>query len=144
MTKFTEALARIEVDADKPSRMIIRGPDGRPLADADGSMNYVDLYSPDSEIARRHQRKIANGRLAQRRRIKVTAEEIEADAVDLLVALTAGWGSIDKDGQAKQDDDFSTELARSIYADPANSEFRSQIDEFLADRANFSKASSKS
>lgn len=81
MAKFTQALARIEVDAEKPSRMIIRGPDGRPLTDADGSMNYVDLYSPDSEIARRHQRKIANGRLAQRRRIKVTAEEIEADGL---------------------------------------------------------------
>lgn len=140
MSKFAERLATIGVDVEKPQRMIVLGFDGQPLLGADGSRNYIDIFSSDSEIARQHQRAVTTQRLAMRRNAKPTAVELEKSSLDLLAVLTAGWGTIGKDGVATPDADFSTEAARALYADPKNAELRSQVDEFAGQRANFSQA----
>ncbi len=146
---FAAAIAGLKIEAEQPERMIVLGLDRRPLRNADGSLNYVRLYSADSAVARRHQRAVANRRIAQRGRSKPTAEEIEADAVEFLVALTAGWGALIEASEAEPekeipDPEFSAQAARALYADPAHAELRAQVDEFVGDRANFGKASSKS
>lgn len=140
MTKFSDRVSKIEVEVDKPQQMIVLGFDRQPLRDADGSTNYIDVYSSDSEIARKHQRIITNRRLAMRGRGKLTAGEIESESIELLVVLTAGWGSIAKDGTKTPDPDFSEQAARELYSNPRNAELRGQVDEFAADRGNFSPA----
>lgn len=136
MPKFTDRVASLEVEVEKPSRMIVLGFDRQPLRGDDGSTNYIDLFSADSQVARKHQRLVTNRRLAMRGRGKLTAAELESEAVELLVALTAGWGTISKDG-AVTADEFSPSDARDLYSNPKNSELRAQVDEFTAERGNF-------
>lgn len=143
MSKFADSVARVQVQVDAPGRMIILGLDRQPLKDKDGGTNYIDLYSVDGERARKHDRAIRNRRLAMRGRGKLTASELDGDHLELLVALTAGWGAIGKDGVAVPEAEFSAEAARTLYSDPANAEIRTQVEEFIADRENFLKASQK-
>ena len=143
MSKFTDTIAGLRIESEQPARMIIRGIDGQPIRHEDGSVGYVKVHSSDSRIARRHQQAVANRRLQVRGRSKITAQEVETDTIELLVALTAEWGTI-KDGAEAPDPEFSKDLVRRIYSDPENVELRNQVDEFAADRANFTKASSTS
>jgi len=139
MSKF----AALALEVEKPVRMTIVHPVSRqPLRDADGNEAYIDLFSGDSEPARKHQRTAQRRRIAMRGRGKITPEEIEADSVELLAALTAGWMLLALDG-ARLDVPFSIENARELYADPSVAWLRDQVDEFAAERANFSKASPK-
>lgn len=140
MSKFS-ALA---IEIEKPGRMVVVHPVSRqPLRDADGKEAFIELYSSDSEIARKHQRTVTRRRLAMRGRGKLTPEELEAEAIELLCALTTGWYLLDFHG-AVIDVPFNQENARELYADSAVSWMREQVDEYAADRGNFSKALSKS
>jgi hypothetical protein len=76
-----------------------------------------------------------------RGRMKITPEEIEAEAVDILAALTVGWHLVDLRGDVI-DLPFTQENARELYGNPAVSWLREQIDESTADRGNFSQGSS--
>lgn len=140
MSKF----AALALEVDRPSRMVIVHPVTRqPLRDAEGQEAYIELHSGDSEIARKHQRAVTRRRLAMRGRGKIAAEELEAEAVELLAVLTAGWHLLDFNG-GTIDVPFSPENARELYSANALSWIREQVDEFTADRANFSKAKSNS
>lgn len=140
MSKF----AALALEVDKPGRMTIVHPVSRqPLRDAEGKEAFVDLYSNDSEPARKHQRAVQRRRLAMRGRGKLTPEELEAEQVELLAALTAEWYLVDLAGRPI-DVPFSQENARELYGDAAVSWLREQVDEFAGDRGNFSKASPKS
>jgi hypothetical protein len=140
MSKF-DALA---LEVDKPSRMVIVHPVTRqPIRDADGTEAYISLFSGDSEPARKHQRTVSRRRLAMRGRGKLTPEELEAEAVELLAVVTTGWLLLDFNGKPI-DVEFSQDNARELYGLSALSWIREQVDEFVADRGNFSKASSKS
>lgn len=138
MSKF----AKLALEVDKPARMIIVHPILRqPLRNATGDEAYIDLYSADSAPARKHTASVARKRLNMRRGGKLTPEEIEAEAVELLCALTAGWELFDLEGDALEIP-FNHENARDAYREPGLSWLREQVDEFVADRGNFSKASS--
>lgn len=142
-----DSIAKISLESDKPGRMIIKGLDSQPIRAADGSVSYIDLYSADSVIAQKHRREIDRRRLVASRGgrgLKITPEELAGDAVDLLVTLTAGAGTIATDGTVTPDEDFKAEKFRAIYADPANAEFRGQVEDFVGERGNFAKASSTS
>ena len=112
----------------------------QPLRDAKGNEAYIEHYSSDSEIACKHQRAVQRRRLAMRGRAKITPEELEAEAVDILAALTTGWHLVDLKGNVI-DLPFSQENARELYSNPAVSWLREQLDESTADRANFSQGS---
>lgn len=138
MSKF----AGLEIPVDQPQRMVLVHPITRqPLCDPEGRQAYLDIYSADSEAARRHNRAIQRKRLAMRGRGRITPEELEGEGVDLLAALTTGWHLVGVDGQAI-DVPFSIETARELYASPALAWIREQVDEFAADRGNFAAASS--
>lgn len=133
----------LELEIEKPYRLTLVHPVTRqPLRDEEGKEAYIDHYSSDSEIARKHQRAIARRRLAMRGRAKITPEELEAEATDLFVALTAGWYLVDLRGK-KIDVPFSQESARRLYSNSAVGWIREQVDESTADRANFSQGSPK-
>ena len=140
MSKFSA----LSLDVEKPARMIVVHPVSRqPLRSVDGKIEaFIDIFSADSEAARKHQRNVSRRRLAMRGRGRVTPEEMEADSVELLAAVTAGWSLLSLDG-SPIDVSFSLEAARELYADPSVAWLRDQVDEFASERGNFSKASPK-
>ena len=141
MTGFLQNISKTVIEAGAPGRMTVLDFNRQPIRNTDGSTNFIDLYSADSEIAKKQNRRVTDRRIAMKGRGKVSAAEIEADQVELLVSLTAGWGTISKDGQTvTHDPAFSADAARDLYSNPDNAEIRSQVDEFTADRGNFSKA----
>lgn len=137
MSKF----AGMALEVDKPSRMVIVHPVSRqPLRDNEGKEAFIELHSGDSDVARKHHRAVQRRRLAMRGRGKITPEELEAEHVEFLSALTVGWYLVDLSG-APIAVPFSPENARDLYAEAALSWVREQVDEFTGDRGNFSKAS---
>lgn len=131
----------LALEVETPGRMIIVHPVSRqPLRDLEGREAFIELYSSDSEVARNHIRAVSRRRLALRGRGKVTPEELEAEQVELLAVLTNSWYLLGLDGEVIGVD-FTTENARELYSDPSVAWLREQVDEFAADRANFSKAS---
>lgn len=140
MSKF----AGLELSVEKPFRLVLVHPVTRqPLRDAEGKEAYIEHYSGDSEAARKHQRSVTRRRLAMRGRAKLTPEEIEAEAIELLAALSTAWNLLDLNG-GKIDVPFTQENARELYANPAVGWLREQLDESASDRANFSQGSSNS
>lgn len=140
MSKF----AALELPVEKPFRMVIVHPITRqPIRDKDGQDAYIDHYSADSDIARKHQRAVLKRRLNMRGRAKLDPVEIEAEGVELLAALTTGWHLVSLDGE-KIDVPFSQENARELYANSGVAYIKEQLDESASDRGNFSRASSAS
>ncbi len=131
----------LELGVDEPYRLVLVHPVTRqPMRDSEGNEAYIEHYSSDSEIAKKYQRSVQRRRLAMRGRAKITPEELEAEGVELLAALTAGWYLVDLKGN-KIDLPFSQEGARELYNNPAVGWLRDQLDESTADRANFSQGS---
>jgi hypothetical protein len=140
MSKFSG----LELEVEAPYRLTLLHPITRqPMRDVEGKIAYIDHYSQDSEIARKHQRTVQRRRLAMRGRLKITPEELEGEAVDILAALTVGWYLVDLKGNPI-DLDFSQDNARELYSNPAVGWLREQLDESTADRGTFSKGSSTS
>lgn len=140
-------LAACALEVDKPARMIVRGPDDRPALDADGGMTWIDVWSSDSEAARRHERAAADRRLAGQTRGAPTAAEMDEAATDYLVAVTAGWGVRKPVGEGFEDvpaTDYSPAAARAFYAAPAFAYIARQVSEFAGKKQNFAKASPRS
>lgn len=135
--------AGLALEVETPQRMIVVHPVTRqPLRDGDGKEAYVDLYSGDSEAAARHERTVLQRQLAARVRGAPSADEVEADAIDLLSALTVGWYLVDPWGNPVGLD-FTPEAARELYALRAAKWLREQVDQYIGNRANFFKASPK-
>lgn len=140
---MSSKFAGLGLAVDKPARMTLLHPiSSLPLRAADGREAYIDVYSNDSQPARDHARAVTKRRLAMRDRSKISPEEIEANGIGLLAALTAGWFLVDLDGNPI-DVKFSIDEARDLYSEPSLYWIREQVDAFATDRANFSKASSK-
>jgi len=145
MSKF-EALA---LAVDEPARMTIVHPGTGASLCIQGdekSVAYIDVYSADSDIAKTHHRRYGQKRLdalQRKRKLNTKVEEYEEADIELLVALTSGWRLIGLDG-APLDVEFSADNARELYSTQAFAWLRDQVNEFSADRGNFSKASSKS
>src|SRR4029077_16440713 len=133
MNKFSG----LELEVEAPFRLtLLHSVTRQPLRDGEGREAYIDHYSADSEIARKHQRAVQRRRLAMRGRLKITPEELEAEATEVLAALTAGWYLVDLQGNPI-DLPFTQENARELYGNSAVGWLREQIDESAADRANF-------
>lgn len=140
MSKF----AAIGLAVDKSSRMTIIDPFKRqPIRDKDGNEAYIDLLSKDSRVAKKHEAAAVQRRLNMRGRMKLTQQELEAERLDLIAALTTGWYLLDFDGN-QMNVPFSEQSARELYADPGMAWLYEQADEHASDRGNYSKSSSAS
>lgn len=109
---------------------------GVALAQSDGSPVTLILSGEDSERFRRADRANRNKRLArqqQGRQIRVSTEELDAESLGLLVAVTLGWSGVALDGDT--DLVFSAENATKLYT--SFPWLREQANAFVVDRANF-------
>ncbi len=106
---------------------------GRPAFNSDGSPVTIELRSDDDEVVKAQERLATNRRLKNLQRIRMTAEEIEAEGLDKLAAATVAWHTFeDSDGETIV---CNRANARALYA--AHAFIREQVDTFIADRANF-------
>jgi hypothetical protein len=127
--------AAFEIEVEAPARMKLLDKNQQPYRNGDGREAWIELHSADSEIARKHERMITKKRLGMRRGIRLTPEELEAERIELFVALTVGWDLVVTDLE------FSQLNAREFYSLPKTPHIREQIEEFINTRANFSAAS---
>jgi len=119
--------------ADKGAVMTLLHPVSRqPLRDGEGREVTLILAGQDSEAFRKAQRAATNKRLSAKGRTKLTAEELEAEAIELLARCTLGWTGIAFDGRPL---DHSAANAVRLYE--RLPWVREQADEFIADRANY-------
>ena len=103
---------------------------------------WLQLLGADSDAYRERQRALQRKRMAsvaKKWRLVLTPEEGEAEALDLLVAVTTGWGGLTAGGQPLA---FSAEAARALYT--RRRWIREQAEEFIGDRANFLPKSASS
>ncbi|MHB2205071.1 hypothetical protein [Methylobacterium sp. CM6257] len=111
---------------------------GAPLTQDGGAVVSITLAGQDSERYRKADRRIANKRLqasSNGQRVKLTAEGIESDNLERLVACTIAWNGI---GWGGADKECTPENAREAYK--RLPWLREQAEAFTADRANFLKA----
>jgi hypothetical protein len=133
MSKF----AGLGVATDRAARMTILHPvTGQPIRRTDnGEVAWIDILSADSKAARDHEREMQNRRLRSRAR-RITAEELEAEGIELLVALTQGWSLATLDGDPMEVP-CTAENARELFSTPDLSFIRRQVNDFAADLGNF-------
>lgn len=115
---------------DPRTGQVARGADGNPVT--------ITLLGRYSAKARDTQRKLQNRRLDQARRGRsnnMTAEEIEAEANEILVACTVAWSFDSLDGQPFPCNEAN---ARKFWNDPRFRHIREQADTFVATEGNFS------
>lgn len=99
------------------------------------------LTGADSDKAKKAERATVNRRfkMAGRRSSVMTAEELDADALEILAACTLAWSGFALDGQELE---CNAQNAKRLYA-----QFpwlREQAESFRQDRSNFLKVSSMS
>lgn len=111
---------------------------GAVLTQDDGSAMTITFAGEDSERYRSATRAATNRRLkAQQsgRQMQLSAEELENDALERIVACTIGWNGIGVSGEALP---FSPDNARALFKKLAW--LREQAEAFIGDRSRFLKA----
>lgn len=119
--------------ANQGGIMEVEGPDGVVLRDANGAAAMtITLLGSDSQVFRKAQNRNLNKRLTKRN-VKMTAEELEAETIDLLAEVTTGWAGF-KDPTGN-DIACSRQNAVALYSKYPF--IREQADRFINERANF-------
>lgn len=103
-----------------------------------GTGIFITVASRDSDIYRGVQRKQGDNRLKSIGRrtgsSNITSEEIEEEAMQLLIACTRGWRNMRLNGQELT---FSTGNVRVVYDKVPT--IKEQVDDAIHDRGNFKK-----
>lgn len=142
---MSSKFAALGVAPETPVRMTIISPITLlPLCDATGQESWIDLYSISSPRAKGHERALRARRIQQAqpgRRRRETPEQQDAEAAELLAALTADWYLVGLDGKPL-DIPFKPIEARALYMEDSAEWLVRQIDAFVGDLGNFTRASS--
>lgn len=104
----------------------ILDPAGKPIGVS------IKMAGPDSERAKKAQRRITNARLARRNLKPLTAEEIEEEVMASLGDMTISWSPITLDGA---DLPCTPDNAAKLYR--RFPFIRDQVNEAAGDRAGF-------
>lgn len=126
--------------------MTVKKLDGSPLLNSRGGFVQIVLRGPDSLVYSQLVRAQVKKRMARSGiPTEEQSQEDEADLVELLVSCTMGWsGILKKAGENETEGGsitFSADACRDLYR--AFPVIRDQVDAFIANRVNFTLASSK-
>jgi len=100
-----------------------------PLKDEKGQKVFLRLAGMDSAVYRKAQNAIANKRTKGSRMIKLTAERLEADSMEIICKCTLGWSdNLKIKGKAPKNAEEIYESAKWI---------KEQADTWIHDRANY-------
>lgn len=124
---------------------VIHPVSGLPMKGPDGATAWVELLSVNSEAAEawKRQQFEAMQRHRNRRNAVESYDATQQKSAHLLAQLTVDWNlPVDIAGRPI-DLPFSRERAEELYAHPRMSWLRKQVDEAIADDANFIDASAR-
>ena len=131
------SLDALAVDDSNAVPITILHPKTRqPLRDAAGKEAFISVVSLDSPEVQKVQKAALNKRLKMRGRVTMTADELEAERAEALVAATKDWYLVGLDG-SPLDAPLNDTTARTIYSDLRFSWITEQVSEALDDRATF-------
>jgi hypothetical protein len=94
------------------------------------------------DITRKQQNRRMEAAKKARGSLNLTAEEMDAESIEVLVACTASWKTGHEDTIEISDGEFlecTPDNSRRIYADPGFAWLREQVDREIGDRSNFLK-----
>lgn len=101
---------------------------------------FISVVSIESEIPSAKRRQYTDRRFAKlnktRNGLKLTADEVEAEALDIIVACTKGWRGV---GVGEPVTEFSAQKARELYTKVKA--VREQVEDAINDRSLFTKTS---
>lgn len=100
----------------------------------------VLVYGEQSESYQKAQKAILNKRLAmqgKKRGNTMTADELEAETLELMSKAVAGWSGLTMGGQEFP---YSVDNARKLLQNKSFVWIRDQIDQAITDTANFMKS----
>lgn len=92
----------------------------------------IFLAGFDSQRYRTAQNKMLNARMALKGGRRITAEEVDAQHINLLAAVTISWEGLEWNGEKLE---CTPENAKMLYSELPW--LRDQASEFITDRANF-------
>jgi hypothetical protein len=132
------SLSSLGLDVAAPVNVTILNPKTRqPIRDTEGKEAFITLVSPDHPDVQKVQKAAINKRLKARGRApNLTADELEAERAETLVAATKGWYLVNFDG-SPINVPFNESVAREVYTKPEFSWLREQVSEAFDDRATF-------
>lgn len=131
------SLDALAIDVTQTVKVSLLNPKTRqPIRDVDGNESYIELVSLDSPEVLAVQKAAINKRLKMRGRATVTADEIEAERAETLIAATKTWNLISLDGKPLNVE-LTPVTARTVYTDARFAWIREQVNEALDDRATF-------
>jgi len=108
-----------------------------PLYNNEGKAVRIKVVGEDSPLFRAKERDFMNRRLAKNKLRVGTAEQLEADSVELVVACTLDWDGFIRAGEKWE---FSKENVRLLYSDDKWRWIKEQVDKFIGERRNFLQA----
>jgi hypothetical protein len=120
----------------QPIRYMVNGADGE---EPHEERAWIELFSMDSAKARAYDNSVQRRRLdvnARGKMVKLTPEQLEAETVDKLVALTNSWHFRRRNGDLIP---FSQENARLLYGSGGAQYIREQVEGYIGERTNFDK-----
>jgi hypothetical protein len=131
------SLDALAVDVSNAVPITILHPKTRqPLRDTAGKEAFISVVSLDSPEVQKVQKAALNKRLKMRGRVTMTADELEAERAEALVAATKDWYLVGLDG-SPLNAPLNDTTARTIYSDLRFSWIKEQVSEALDDRATF-------
>lgn len=136
MTDKTKAsgddLSAFDLDDDGGADMIVRHPGtGLPLKDEQDEPWTIRMCSAYSNRHERAVHGVQNAHL-KKRKLKITAEEVDAGQVTVLAKCVLGWSGITLDGRKVE---FSEKNAAMLFE--RFKFIREQAADFIEDQANF-------
>lgn len=125
--------------ANEGAVLELRGPDGNPVLQDDGSPVTITLLGEDSDVVTKHNNAIANQFLRSATGgPAITAEASKDNELSKLAKATVSWNGIVIDGEAVVCNEAN---AKALYR--RFSWIRDQVRAFMGDRARFLPTSPK-
>ena len=125
--------------ANEGAVLELRGPDGNPILQDDGSPVTITLLGEDSDVVTRHNNAITNQYLrAGLGGPPITAEASKDNEVSKFAKATVAWSGVVLDGEALICNEANAKLIYRRFGF-----IRDQVRAFMGDRARFLKASPK-
>lgn len=127
---------KISLSVDVPKKMVLKHPaTGLALVDKDGNEAYLELLSSNSAKGKAFETAMLNARF-ENREVKLTAEQLEAQRVDQLVALTTGWYLVGFDGEP-MGVAFTPDNVKKFYTTPGCAGWKEKATAFVEQDKNF-------
>lgn len=119
--------------SEEPVEVVIYDPKTQQETDMVFLVTSVEAEIPSAKRRQYTDRRFARMNKA-RGQVKLTADEIDTEALDILVACTKGWRNV---GVGEETTEFSAEKCRQLYKQVKP--IKEQIEEAINDRGLFTK-----